>query len=98
MPAYSVALATQVRDFYATLSPDYRRIVKRAFKGLENGQGDRRTLHERLEGYHRLRVGPYRIIYRHEEGRQIFCDFVEARSIVYELFEGELIEKMRRQK
>jgi hypothetical protein len=41
-----------------------------------------------------LRVGPYRIIYRHEAPRRILCDYMEARSIIYELFESEVVERL----
>lgn len=68
----------------------YQRGVKRALKTLAAGRGDTHPLHDTLEGYHRLRVGPYRIIYRHEAPRRILCDYMEERSIVYELFEAEI--------
>jgi len=68
--------------------------VKNALKQLAAGKGDTHPLHDALEGYHRLRVGPYRIIYRHEVPRRILCDYMEARSLVYELFETEIIKHL----
>jgi mRNA-degrading endonuclease RelE of RelBE toxin-antitoxin system len=87
---YKVEIAAQVREYYATLGMSYRREVKRALKRLESGRGDTHPLHDALEGYHRLRVGPYRIVYRHAAPRRILCDYIEERSIVYELFEAEM--------
>jgi len=92
--SYKVELAAQVVAFYETLGMSYRRAVKRALKQLAAGKGDTHPLHETLEGYHRLRVGPYRIIYRHEAPRRILCDYMEARSIIYELFEAEIIKRL----
>jgi len=92
--SYKVELAAQVVAFYETLGMNYRRAVKHALKQLAAGKGDTHPLHDALEGYHRLRVGPYRIIYRHAAPRRILCDYMEARSIVYELFEAEIIKHL----
>ena len=91
---YQVELAPQVLAYYKTLGMNYRRDVKRALKQLTEGKGDTHPLHDALEGYHRLRVGPYRIIYRHAAPRRILCDYMEARSIIYELFESEIIKHL----
>ena len=91
---YQVELAPQVLAYYKTLGMNYRRDVKRALKQLTEGKGDTHPLHDALEGYHRLRVGPYRIIYRHAAPRRILCDYMEARSIIYELFETEIIKHL----
>jgi len=94
---YEVELAAQVAAYYETLGMSYRRDVKRALKRLSEGKGDIRSLHDALEGYHRLRVGPYRIIYRHEAPRRILCDYMGARDMVYELFESEVIKHLTKQ-
>ncbi len=91
---YKVELAEQVVTFYETLGMSYRREVKRALKRLAEGKGDTHPLHDALEGYHRMRIGPYRIIYRHEAPSRILCDYMESRSIVYELFESEIIKHL----
>jgi mRNA-degrading endonuclease RelE of RelBE toxin-antitoxin system len=57
---------------------------------LTRPSGDIKALDGPLSGYSRLRVGGYRVIFaeRFERGeRRIECVFVEARGIVYELFE-----------
>ncbi len=91
---YKVELAEQVVAFYQTLGMSYRRMVKQALKQLGEGKGDVHPLHDALEGYHRLRVGPYRIIYRHEAPQRILCDYMEARGIVYELYETEILRRI----
>lgn len=51
--------------------------------------GDTKELTDALGGYQRLRVGPYRIIYREafeKGGRVVKCLFAERRAVVYELF------------
>ena len=45
-----------------------------------------KSLEENLEGYQRLRVGKYRILYRYGEKDEILCVFMEARPTVYQLF------------
>jgi mRNA-degrading endonuclease RelE of RelBE toxin-antitoxin system len=91
---YKVELAAQVVAFHGTLGMGYRRSVKQALRQLAAGKGDTHPLHDALEGYHRLRIGPYRIIYRHEAPRRILCDYMGARSIVYEVFEAEIIRRL----
>jgi mRNA-degrading endonuclease RelE of RelBE toxin-antitoxin system len=68
----------------------------------ENGQaterGDCTPLKERLDGYHRLRIGGYRILYRYLPGKVIECVFAESRSLVYHLFEREVLSRLRHEK
>lgn len=47
--------------------------------------GDIVPLEGPLEGYCRLRVGAYRVIFSYGENDTIQCVFAERRSIVYEL-------------
>jgi mRNA interferase RelE/StbE len=80
-----VVLAEQVVDRLRTLHPDERRRVRQALRELADGRGDRRPLEGRLEGFYRLRVGRFRIVYAHKDDR-IEALFLERRSIIYELF------------
>lgn len=86
----------QVLGFIESLAPESRRRIRLALRGLETEQGDCLALRERLAGYHRLRVGGYRIVYRYLPGRVIECVFAEERSLIYHLFEREFIERLRR--
>lgn len=84
-----VEIADQVRDFVRALPPVPRSKLRSALRGLERERGDIKALEGPLENYFRLRVGPYRIIFKyHLSGptRSIRCDFAEKRSIVYEAF------------
>ncbi|HVU25687.1 MAG TPA: hypothetical protein VHE13_16270 [Opitutus sp.] len=93
---YRIEVSLQVRDFHARLGPVHRRALKRALARLANESGDIKALSERLEGYHRLRVGAYRVIFRYGDGRVIRCEFAERRSLVYEVFERTVIERIER--
>ena len=85
----------QVQSFYAGLGMSYRRDVKRALRELQTSRGDIKALGESLEGYHRLRVGPYRILFRYRPGTVIKCDYMNRRALVYGVFEREVIDKLR---
>lgn len=95
MSAHRVDLWPQVQAFYAELGMSYRRDVKRALRELQNSRGDIKALGESLEGYHRLRVGPYRILFRYRPGKIIECVYMNRRALVYEVFEREVIDKLR---
>jgi len=38
-----------------------------------------------LEGYCRLRIGSYRVVFSYANGNMIQCIFAERRSLIYEL-------------
>lgn len=95
MAAHRVDLWPQVQAFYAGLGMSYRRDVKGALRELQNSRGDIKALGESLEGYHRLRVGPYRILFRYRPGKIIECVYMNRRALVYEVFEREVIDKLR---
>jgi mRNA-degrading endonuclease RelE of RelBE toxin-antitoxin system len=92
---YRVHVRAQVKEFIESLAPESRRKLKLALRGLAAERGDRLSLRERLAGYHRLRVGGYRIVFRYLPGRIIECVFAEERSLVYQLFEREIMERLR---
>ena len=88
--SYQVKVREQVWNFHSRLGPEQRRAIKCALNELSKGRGDIRPLRERLEGYYRLRVGAYRIIFRYLPGRVIECVYINTRSLVYDVFESEL--------
>jgi mRNA interferase RelE/StbE len=88
--SHQVKIGHRVTTFYEKLAPIERRAVKHALTQLRNEKGEISALRETFEGYYRLRVGTYRIILRYAEGRVIECVYMNARSVVYELFEHEL--------
>jgi mRNA-degrading endonuclease RelE of RelBE toxin-antitoxin system len=93
--SHRVEAREQVRRFIATLSPESRRRLRLSLRGLESERGDRLALKEKLTGYHRLRVGGYRIVFRYLPGKVIECVFAEERSLVYDLFERDLLKHLR---
>jgi len=84
-----IEVSEQVREFIRTCPPEPRRRLRDALRKLAEEKGDLKALDGELEGYHRLRVRSYRIIFRYEtgkHGRRFFCPFVEHRGVVYETF------------
>ncbi len=83
-----VFVSAQVAVYRSHLHPDRRRTVKKALANLARGRGDICPLEGELEGYHRLRVGKYRIVFRYGESGEIRCLFMETRPLVYDLLQA----------
>jgi len=84
-----IEVAEQVLEFIRTCPPEPRRWLREALRKLAEEKGDMKALDSELEGYHRVRVRSYRIIFRYDSRkneRVIRCDFAERRSVVYEAF------------
>ncbi len=94
MSAYTVKVRAQVKDFFETLGMEDARKLKRALTLLAQERGDITALHEPLEGYYRLRVGSYRVIFAYSRGQVIECVYAGHRSLVYEVLERELINRI----
>lgn len=93
--ATKVELSEQVARYVARRAPEPRRQLRTALRALTKERGDIRALEGRLENYHRLRVGGYRVIFAYRfvgKQRTIQCIFAERRNVVYEVF-----EQLRRQ-
>jgi mRNA-degrading endonuclease RelE of RelBE toxin-antitoxin system len=95
---YKVEVREQVKAFIDTLAPDSRKQIRSRLRGLETEKGDCTALKEKLAGYHRLRIGGYRVLYRYLPGKVIECVFAETRSLVYHLFEREVLNRLRHEK
>jgi len=83
-----VQWSSQVAEFTASLSPDPKKKLRAGLHGLAADHGDIKDLVDELLGYKRLRVGPFRVIYREafEHGKPVRkCLFAERRNVVYEL-------------
>jgi mRNA interferase RelE/StbE len=77
----------QIRDYLRRLHPDQRRAIKAALRALRDGAaGDTLALSDDLEGFYRLRVGKFRIVYRLLKDGEISCEFTDVRATVYERF------------
>ena len=84
-----IEVSEQVQEFIRACPPEPRRWLRDALRKLADEKGDIKALDGELEGYHRIRVHSYRIIFRYEigrQGRRIFCPFVEHRGVVYDIF------------
>jgi mRNA interferase RelE/StbE len=95
MSPIRVELEQQVVDYIRSLPPEPRRVLRRSLKNLEKEKGDIRALEGDLEGFYRLRVLRYRIIFFYQvlsERRTIRCVYAAPRSIVYEVFAQHLRE------
>ena len=85
-----IELSEQVSTFIARQAPDGRRMLRRSLRQLATEQGDIKQLEERLNGFCRLRIGPFRVIFRYilAKGKRVIrCEFAERRKIVYEAYE-----------
>jgi mRNA-degrading endonuclease RelE of RelBE toxin-antitoxin system len=90
-----VLLARQVVEFVRRLPPDPKRRLRLALRDLTREKGDIRALEPPLDGYCRLRVGGYRIVFSYAKRGTIECIFAEQRSVVYELLLERLVAKLR---
>jgi len=91
----AVRVREEVLDFLRKLPPEPRHALRLAIKDLAHERGDIRALTDDLEGFCRLRVGSYRVIFEYEmiEGqRTATCVFAGARRWVYEAFQSRLME------
>ena len=61
-----VRITGEVLDYLRSLPPKPRHALRLAIKGLAREQGDIKALTEELEGFHRLRVASYRILFEYE--------------------------------
>jgi mRNA-degrading endonuclease RelE of RelBE toxin-antitoxin system len=92
---HQVQVREQVRRFIGRLAPETRKKIRKALRELETEQKDCLPLREKFAGYHRLRIGGYRIVFRYQPGRIIDCVFAEERSLVYHLFDREMLAHLR---
>ena len=80
-------IADQVFEGLRQLHPEQRRTIRAALRSLDTGAPtDSKPLTDALEGFYRLRVGKFRIIYRHLHDGEISCEFMDTRATVYESF------------
>lgn len=84
-----------VYDFIRRLAPEQRRALKKALKELQHERGDIRALEQALSGYYRLRAGKFRLIFRYASPARIEAIFIEERSIVYEVFEAQILARLK---
>jgi len=84
-----ISASEPVQVWLRGLPPDGKGRVRRALKALSQGRGrtlDTKPLRRELEGFHRLRVGDYRVIYHFEAGNLLRLDYADIRDVVYDAF------------
>lgn len=84
-----ISASEQVQLWLLGLPPEPRGRVRRALKGLAQGRAtdlDLKPLRRELEGFYRLRVGDYRVVYHLEPGKLIRLDYADIRDVVYDTF------------
>jgi mRNA interferase RelE/StbE len=88
-----IELEQQVVEFIRSLPPQPRKALRRALRDLEKEKGNIRALEGELQGFYRLRVQRYRIIFFYhirDEKRTIRCVYAAPRSIIYEVFAQQI--------
>lgn len=84
-----ISASEPVRIWLRALPPEGKTRVRRALKALVQGgtrSFDIKPLRRKLEGFHRLRVGDYRVIYHFESGDLLRMDYADIRDVVYDAF------------
>jgi mRNA-degrading endonuclease RelE of RelBE toxin-antitoxin system len=96
---YRTLWMPQAESFITSLAPEPRSAIRRSIKQLAEGKPtalDLRALEGPLQGYMRLRVHTYRVIYTvtaEAKGPTLTLVAAGARSTVYEAFEKILVEQ-----
>ena len=90
---YRVRISEQVERFLLSLAPTPKRRLREAMGRLARQQGEIKVLENDLNGFSRLKVGRYRVVFCYVEPSTIDCIFVEERKLVYEVFAALLREQ-----
>ena len=88
-----ILASDQVQRWLIALSPETKKRVRAALRGLQNGRGDIKALRGELEGFCRLRVEGLRIVYSQHRGQIIRLEYADSRDVVYETFLKVLHER-----
>ena len=84
-----ISASEPVQLWLQGLPPGTKQRVRRELKALAGGRAGRldlKPLRRELEGFYRLRIGDYRIVYRLEPGPMVRLDYADLRDVVYDLF------------
>ncbi|MGA1193140.1 MAG: type II toxin-antitoxin system RelE family toxin [Kiritimatiellia bacterium] len=91
-----IDVSPQVAGFLRSLAPHSRHLLRSGLQELGEGRGDILELEHPLDGFYRLRVGRYRVIFRHTKVRgapAVRCEFAQRRELVYETF-ADLVTRL----
>lgn len=84
-----ISASEPVQLWLQGLPPGTKQRVRRELKALAGGRAARldvQPLRRELEGFYRLRIGDYRIVYHLEPGPMIRLDYADIRDVVYDVF------------
>jgi len=98
MSSIEIRVGDPVLEFLRRLPPDPRHRLRESIRNLALERGDTKALDGKLDGYHRLRVGSYRVIfiYSVDSGRRVIeCLFAERRAFIYDLFIDMVSDRLR---
>ncbi len=98
MSSIEIRVGDPVLEFLRRLPPEPRHRLRESIRSLAFERGDTKALDGKLDGYHRLRVGSYRVIfiYSVDSGRRVIeCLFAERRAFIYDLFLDMVSDRLR---
>ncbi len=81
-----ISASEQVAEWLSRLAPEPKRRLRAALKKLETWREDIAPLHGELEGFYRLRIGGYRVVFRVMLRQMIRLEYADTRDVVYEVF------------
>ena len=84
-----ISASEPVQLWLQGLPPETKQRVRRELKALASGRAarlDLKPLRRELQGFYRLRIGDYRIVYHLEPGPVVRLDYADVRDVVYDVF------------
>jgi mRNA-degrading endonuclease RelE of RelBE toxin-antitoxin system len=84
-----ISASEPVQLWLQGLPPETKQRVRRALKALGDGRARRldvKPLRGELEGFYRLRIGDYRMVYHLEPRPIVRLDYADLRDVVYDVF------------
>ena len=84
-----ISASEPVQLWLQGLPPETKQRVRRELKALAGGRAarlDLKPLRRELQGFYRLRIGDYRIVYHLEPGPVVRLDYADVRDVVYDVF------------
>jgi mRNA-degrading endonuclease RelE of RelBE toxin-antitoxin system len=82
-----ILASEQVQHWLTSLPPETKKRIRAELRLLAAGKAEEvKALRGELDGYLRLRIGDYRIIYHVETGPTIKLDYADIRETIYGTF------------
>jgi len=97
MNRLQIEVSLEILEFVRRQSPEPRRLLREGLRKLAREEGDIKALQGDLEGFFRMRIGHFRLVFRYESGTQIRCLLLERRALIYEVFSSMVKDRLREQ-